>query len=62
MTRQFVGRGVTAMVTTEKDAVNVARDCAELIRGVRLYWLKIGLRFEGEVELMEFVMRGIGGR
>jgi tetraacyldisaccharide 4'-kinase len=59
MMRQFLERGVNAMVTTEKDGVNIARDLGELIRGLPLYWLKIQLRFDGEQDLMDAVIRGI---
>jgi tetraacyldisaccharide 4'-kinase len=59
---QMASRGATALVTTEKDAVNLCEACDELIAPLPLYWLQIQMRIEGEEQLMAEVERGIGGR
>ena len=48
---QFRGKGARALVTTEKDAVNLCDGCDDLLAPLPLYWLKIGMRIEGEAEL-----------
>ncbi|MEO8371972.1 MAG: tetraacyldisaccharide 4'-kinase, partial [Candidatus Solibacter sp.] len=53
MATQFRAKGVTALLTTEKDAVNLCDDCESLIAPLPLYWLKIGMRIDGEAELVE---------
>jgi tetraacyldisaccharide 4'-kinase len=52
MAAQFHAKGATMLVTTEKDAVNLCDDCDSLIAPLPLYWLKIGIRIDGEAELM----------
>jgi len=55
MSAQFRAKGVTALVTTEKDAVNLCDDCDSLIAPLPLYWLKIGLSIDGEAELLRSI-------
>jgi tetraacyldisaccharide 4'-kinase len=50
---QFRAKGAKQLVTTEKDAVNLCDDCDSLIAPLPLYWLKIGMRIEGEAELLK---------
>ena len=57
---QFQRRGATALVTTEKDAVNLCEGADDLLAPLPLYWLKIGMRIEGEVELVAEMERRIG--
>jgi tetraacyldisaccharide 4'-kinase len=52
MAEQFRRSGATALVTTEKDAVNLCDDAGELLAPLPLYWLKIGMAIEGEKELL----------
>ena len=52
MAAQFRAKGAAALVTTEKDAVNLCDDVAGLIGDMPLYWLKVGMRIEGEDELI----------
>ena len=59
---QMAARGATALVTTEKDAVNLCEDCDRLLAPLRLYWLQVRMRIEGEEQLMAEVERGIGDR
>jgi len=56
---QFRRKGAVALVTTEKDAVNLCEDADELLAPLPLYWLKIGMRFEGETELLAEIERRI---
>jgi tetraacyldisaccharide 4'-kinase len=58
--QQMASRGATALVTTEKDAVNLCEACDELVAPLPLYWLQIRMRIEGEDQLMAEVERGIG--
>ena len=53
-------KGATALVTTEKDAVNLCEGCDDLLAPLPLYWLKIGMRIEGEAELLQEIERRIG--
>jgi tetraacyldisaccharide 4'-kinase len=59
---QMASRGATALVTTEKDAVNLCEDCDRLLAPLPLYWLQVQMRIEGEEQLMAEVERGIGER
>jgi tetraacyldisaccharide 4'-kinase len=59
MAEQFRRNGATALVTTEKDAVNLCDGADELLAPLPLYWLKIGMRIEGEAELMAEIERRI---
>jgi tetraacyldisaccharide 4'-kinase len=60
MAEQFRRQGAVALVTTEKDAVNLCQDADELLAPLPLYWLKIGMRIEGEAELLAQIERRIG--
>jgi tetraacyldisaccharide 4'-kinase len=57
---QMASRGATALVTTEKDAVNLCEACDELVAPLPLYWLQVRMRIEGEDQLMAEVERVIG--
>jgi tetraacyldisaccharide 4'-kinase len=59
MAEQFGRNGATALVTTEKDAVNLCDGANELLAPLPLYWLEIGMRIEGEAELMAEIERRI---
>ncbi len=56
---QLRHRGATALVTTEKDAVNLCEGADDLLAPLPLYWLKIGMRIEGEAELLDEIERRI---
>ena len=60
LAEQFRRQGAVALVTTEKDAVNLCQDADELLAPLPLYWLKIGMRIEGEAELLAQIERRIG--
>jgi tetraacyldisaccharide 4'-kinase len=59
MAEQFRRKGATVLVTTEKDVVNLCDGADELLAPLPLYWLKIGMRIEGEAELMAEIERRI---
>jgi tetraacyldisaccharide 4'-kinase len=44
--------GATALVTTQKDAINLCESSAELTAPLPLYWLEIGVRIEREEEFL----------
>jgi 3-deoxy-D-manno-octulosonic-acid transferase len=50
--RTMQASGATALVTTEKDAVNLCDACDELTAPLPLYWLQIGMRIEREEEFV----------
>jgi tetraacyldisaccharide 4'-kinase len=60
ITEQFQRKGATALVTTEKDAVNLCEGADNLLAPLPLYWLKIEMRIEGEAELVAEMERRIG--
>jgi tetraacyldisaccharide 4'-kinase len=53
---QAAEAGAEAIVTTEKDVMNLCPDVAQLIAPQRLYWLRIGLEIENEKELLELLL------
>ncbi|MBS1857180.1 MAG: tetraacyldisaccharide 4'-kinase [Acidobacteria bacterium] len=55
--RLFQAAGATVILTTQKDAVNLCDDSADLLAPLPLYWLKIGMRFDDEAALMEAIGR-----
>jgi tetraacyldisaccharide 4'-kinase len=48
----FRQAGADAMLTTEKDAVNLCDDCLDLIAPLRLYWLKIRPVLDRETQFL----------
>jgi len=57
--QQFVRKGATTLVTTEKDMLNLCADCDELLAPLPLYWLKIAMRIEGADELLAAIERSL---
>jgi len=49
---QFGALGATALVTTEKDAVNLCEGCDDLVSPLALFWLRAEIVIERESELM----------
>jgi tetraacyldisaccharide-1-P 4'-kinase len=45
--------GAAALVTTEKDAMNLPANAASALAPLKLYWLKIGIEIEREEELLQ---------
>jgi tetraacyldisaccharide 4'-kinase len=54
---QMAAQGAKAMVTTEKDVVNLCDDWKTLIAPLPLYWLKVTMGIECEPELVELVLK-----
>lgn len=55
MSRQFQEEHIEAVLTTEKDLVNLCEDPGHLLAPLPLYWLKIGMRLDREDELLEAI-------
>src|SRR5262249_21920465 len=55
LVRMFQDKGAEALVIMEKDAVNLCEDIDELLGTLPLYWLKVGMRFEQESELLRTI-------
>jgi tetraacyldisaccharide 4'-kinase len=51
------GKGITSLLTTEKDAVNLCDDCDNLVAPLEIYWLEIGMRIEHEEEFARALER-----
>jgi len=54
---QVAAKGANALVTTEKDAINLCEDSGHLTAPLSLYWLEIGMKIENEGEFLEAVER-----
>jgi tetraacyldisaccharide-1-P 4'-kinase len=48
--------GAIALVTTEKDAMNIG----DLVVPLKTYWLQIGIEIEREVEFLQRLANAIG--
>lgn len=48
--------GATALVTTEKDAVNMFENASAVVRPLKLYWLKIDIEIEREEEFLRRIL------
>jgi tetraacyldisaccharide 4'-kinase len=55
MGRRFRDDGVQAVLTTEKDVVNLYEDAGHLLAPLPLYWLKIGVELDREDEFLKAV-------
>jgi len=49
--------GAEALLTTEKDFMNLCPDAEKLVLPVRMYWLKIGIEVHEGQRLLEIVQR-----
>ena len=56
---QMQACGAAAILTTEKDAVNLCDKCDDLIAPLPLYWLKIGMRFDDEEALLRVIEQAL---
>ena len=52
--------GAQAVVTTEKDAINLCESSDDLLTPLPLYWLKVTIEIEREEEFVEALERRIG--
>jgi 3-deoxy-D-manno-octulosonic-acid transferase len=53
---QAIAVGAEALVTTEKDALNLMENAPALVAPLKLYWLKIGIEIEREEELLRLIL------
>ena len=60
LAQQFRAHGATALVTTEKDAVNLCESWPEMVAPMRLYWLKAAMQIDREDEFVSEVLRRLG--
>jgi tetraacyldisaccharide 4'-kinase len=51
----FQELGAEAVVTTEKDSINLCEEADEMLAPLPLYWLKVGMRIAGEDELLKLL-------
>jgi tetraacyldisaccharide 4'-kinase len=56
---QMQAHGADALVTTEKDSVNLCEQCDDLLAPLPLYWLRIGMAVERESEFLDEIERRI---
>jgi tetraacyldisaccharide 4'-kinase len=52
LAHHMAASGATALVTTQKDSINLCDSAAELAAPLPLYWLEIGIRIEREEEFL----------
>ena len=50
-------QGATALVTTEKDVMNLCESSDDLLAPLPLYWLKVGMTIEREAEFVADIER-----
>ena len=60
LAHQFAGRQATAVLTTEKDAVNLCESASGLFHPLPLYWLKVAMEIDREGEFMDEIERRLG--
>ena len=60
ISQQLLAKGAAALVTTEKDAVNLCEGCDDLLAPLPLYWLKVAMTIEGESDFVEEIERRMG--
>ena len=51
--------GAEALVTTEKDALNLCDGATAIVSPLKLYWLKIGIEIEREEELLQQILQPV---
>ncbi len=51
--------GATALITTEKDAINLCDGNEQLLSPLPLYWLKVGMQIEREDEFLKEILSHI---
>jgi tetraacyldisaccharide 4'-kinase len=60
LAHQFAGCRATAVLTTEKDAVNLCEYASGLLEPLPLYWLKVTMAIDREEEFMDEIERRLG--
>ena len=59
LAHHFQSAGVEALVTTEKDWVNLCDSADDLLAPLPLYWLRVTIAMEREREFLDAIERGI---
>jgi len=59
LAHQFQAAGVDALVTTEKDSMNLGDGADDLLAPMPLYWLRVGMTIDREQEFLEEIERRI---
>src|SRR5262249_23556448 len=54
--KQASNAGAEALVTTEKDVMNLGENAAALVAPHKLYWLKIAVEINNEEELLRRIL------
>jgi 3-deoxy-D-manno-octulosonic-acid transferase len=57
MGRHFRDEGIEAVLTTEKDLVNLCEDPGHLLAPLPLYWLRIGVQLEREDDFLDAIFQ-----
>jgi tetraacyldisaccharide 4'-kinase len=57
ISQEMRAQGATALVTTEKDVMNLCESSGDLLAPLPLYWLKVGMRIERESEFVSEIER-----
>jgi tetraacyldisaccharide 4'-kinase len=55
LAQQAAAAGAEALVTTEKDLLNLFAGAAEVVAPLKLYWLRIGIEIENEEALLRLL-------
>jgi len=55
LAEQSKAAGATALVTTQKDAINLCENACDLAAPLLLYWLDIGIRIERDEEFLDAI-------
>ncbi len=53
--KQAAQAGAEALVTTEKDIMNLPASAVELVLPLKIYWLKIGVEIDREADLLRLI-------
>ena len=59
LAHHFESKGADAIVTTQKDAVNLCDSASELLKPLPLYWLKVAMVVDRETELIDEIEKGL---
>jgi tetraacyldisaccharide 4'-kinase len=62
LAHHFAARHATAVLTTEKDAVNLCESAASQLDPLPLYWLKVTMEIDREGEFMDEIERRLAAR
>jgi len=55
LARQAMNAGADTLVTTEKDVMNLCDGAVEIVKPLRMLWLKIGVEIEEEEKLLKLI-------